>query len=401
MKLKFFFFWLCFVILFFALGCWQLARYHDKKTLLETYQRQLSTKPVSLEAIQNPSEFQHVKISGHFINGETLFVQNRFYHDQLGYEVLTVFKTKDNNKYILVNRGWVARIFGGRPLALAPVPGLQNLTGHLKRVGEYQFILGENILDPIARPLVIQKIDLTEISQVLHHTFYPYVVRLDATSPAGFAREWTITSVTPERHMGYAVQWFLMAIVLLIVAIYFCFKDAARSDFKHFPLYGLLMTFILPLILAAVFFYQHNYFHFKQLNHGKLITPPIQISTKLYEKLNENNLKHRWIVLQVAKHCKLSCQVMHAELLQVQKALGNNRERVVILQKTGLPRPDAPRARNDEFLSQNFQNSQPLIGDQIYLIDPAGNIFMSYPKNANPLDILQDLKRLLEVSQIG
>jgi len=39
--------------------------------------------------------------------------------------------------------------------------------------------------------------------------------------------------------------------------------------------------------------------------------------------------------------------------------------------------------------------------DRIYLIDPLGNLMMSYAPDAKPKGMLQDLKRLLGLSQVG
>jgi hypothetical protein len=39
--------------------------------------------------------------------------------------------------------------------------------------------------------------------------------------------------------------------------------------------------------------------------------------------------------------------------------------------------------------------------DRFYVIDPAGNLMMSYPASAEPAAIQKDLKRLLKTSQIG
>ena len=39
--------------------------------------------------------------------------------------------------------------------------------------------------------------------------------------------------------------------------------------------------------------------------------------------------------------------------------------------------------------------------DRFYIIDPAGNLMMSYPASADPNYIKKDIKRLLKTSQIG
>ena len=38
---------------------------------------------------------------------------------------------------------------------------------------------------------------------------------------------------------------------------------------------------------------------------------------------------------------------------------------------------------------------------RIYLVDPLGNLVMSYPPGTDPRDLLKDLGRLLRLSQIG
>jgi surfeit locus 1 family protein len=72
-----------------------------------------------------------------------------------------------------------------------------------------------------ASTLVIQRIDMKDIQRETHQAFYPFILRLNKADPHGFVRDWTITTVEPARHVGYAVQWFAMALTLLIA--YFCF----------------------------------------------------------------------------------------------------------------------------------------------------------------------------------
>jgi hypothetical protein len=38
---------------------------------------------------------------------------------------------------------------------------------------------------------------------------------------------------------------------------------------------------------------------------------------------------------------------------------------------------------------------------RVYIVDPLGNLMMSYPSDAGPGDLYDDLRRLLRVSRIG
>jgi surfeit locus 1 family protein len=218
----FFFLCLFFVVLFCWLGVWQLHRYHYKRDLLNTYQQRLSTAPVALKQITEikDSQFQRVVTAGEYLNQHTMLVQNRFYHGQLGYEVLTPLQIAGEKSLLLVDRGWIQKPMQANTLpTLEKVRGQQRAQGYIKLLNEHVFILGKNILDSHASTVVMQKIDLAEIGRITGQTFYPFILRLDADQAHGYVRDWVITAMIPERHMAYAVQWFALALIVMIAYV--------------------------------------------------------------------------------------------------------------------------------------------------------------------------------------
>ena len=217
-----------FFILFCLLGNWQRCRYHYKKTLLETYHARLSSaaEPFLSVAAKNQDllQFQPVIVEGHYVPELTVLMQNQFYHSQLGYDVLTPFYVNNTQQFLLVDRGWITEVQKETGLFLLEKPNGQHIKGYLKLVNDYQFILGNNSMDEKARPLIIQKIDLADITRITHHAYYPFILRLNPKESYGFIRDWNIVITPAERHLGYAVQWFSMAIVLLIAYVCFCFE---------------------------------------------------------------------------------------------------------------------------------------------------------------------------------
>lgn len=223
-----FLFCLCIV-----LGVWQLHRYAFKKTLLQTYQQRLTDVPKDFKAIADTHDlqFQSVKMQGHYINAFTVLLQNRFYHDELGYEVLTPLQIPNDKKLLLIDRGWIKKPVNQLYPVIQDNTKKQDVTGHIKLLDEYQFILGANILEPDKKPLVAQRIDINELSQITHQSFYPFILRLNANENDidHFVRDWTIVTVMPSRHMAYAIQWFALALVLLIAYFCFCFEENTHA----------------------------------------------------------------------------------------------------------------------------------------------------------------------------
>ena len=226
-RAKFFVFCAFFIVLFFVLSHWQFQRYHYKKQLLDTYQQRTTAQPQLfplISLIQKDLRFLKVKFEGFYLNEQTMLVQNQFYQDQIGYEVLTPFKVLGQNKMVIVDRGWIPR---GSSQQLPVVPNadtVSEVVGQIKYYDEYQFILGKNILNKLQKPLVMQKVDMNELQDDLQESLYPFVLRLDATQPNGFVRQWEITNVIPERHLGYAFQWIAMAVALIIAYIFSCIQ---------------------------------------------------------------------------------------------------------------------------------------------------------------------------------
>lgn len=224
-KFKVFFsiFCLFLFILCCALGNWQLHRYHYKKDLLLAQQNGVVSKPF-LTAFRSGDDlqFQRVTVGGYYRNDLTMLLQNRMQNGRLGFEVVTPLQIEGEKRLLLVDRGWVQKPRDQNFPRLEPVRAKQFIAGDIKLLNEYQFILGKNILTPVSFPLMLQKLDVAEIERVTQQAFFPFVLRLGEDQPNGFARHWVVTTVPPARHMAYAVQWFVLAVVVLVAYLCFC-----------------------------------------------------------------------------------------------------------------------------------------------------------------------------------
>ena len=49
---------------------------------------------------------------------------------------------------------------------------------------------------------------------------FPYLVRLDENTPGVLTRPWPIPKLKASKSQSYAVQWFAMALAVVLVTIY-------------------------------------------------------------------------------------------------------------------------------------------------------------------------------------
>ena len=54
---------------------------------------------------------------------------------------------------------------------------------------------------------------MAELEHLLGRSLFPYQLKLDAAQPDGYARDFPSATLGPERHLAYAVQWWLFGTV--------------------------------------------------------------------------------------------------------------------------------------------------------------------------------------------
>ena len=207
--------------LLLRLGFWQLERGEEKQQLQEQYAAQDQMLPVELigQAPAEQSSYQRVYLIGQFDNQHNILLDNRIYAGVVGYELLTPFTTVDGLT-VLVNRGWIAG-FADRQ----QMPTLPAVKAKVRIIGKIHVPLGKPVTLADDQwsdqwPLVVQWEDIERIATALKTELYPYSIRLEPSASGALLVDWPAVNTQPEKHRGYAVQWFLMAAALFAFWLY-------------------------------------------------------------------------------------------------------------------------------------------------------------------------------------
>lgn len=214
---------LCLFAVLLGLGFWQLQRAEEKRILLETWRasRNTEARPLQMGLEGKGPRFQRVRVTGRYDAAHQYLLDNRIQENRLGYEVLTPLRIAGSGEVILVNRGWLPAGRSREDLPRIPTPdGAVEVTGHL--VGPPQTGLRLGPPDPGRGrwPKVIQYLKPSRVSEQLGSPVVSRVIQLDPEADHGFRRDWGApVSFGPERHIGYAVQWFALAGTLLVLFV--------------------------------------------------------------------------------------------------------------------------------------------------------------------------------------
>jgi surfeit locus 1 family protein len=131
---------------------------------------------------------------------------------------------KGDSKAVLINRGFIP--WNGRRDKLADIDIADKLTKVKvqisKPVKRMELEASELTGD---FPVLIQALDLDEMSTIAALDFVSVVGLLSPESEDGYVRQWEPYTGSIERHIGYAIQWFLMALVLAFIGIRLALKQ--------------------------------------------------------------------------------------------------------------------------------------------------------------------------------
>ncbi|QRN05069.1 SURF1 family protein [Legionella sp. MW5194] len=213
-----------------GLGYWQIARAHEKEHTLEL-EAQRAQKPVVDWQPDSPppAQYQRIRVQGRFL--PTVFLlDNQFYDHAFGYHVFNPLLL-ENGQLVLVDRGWVKGSLHRNQLPEVTTPRQRSvIAGRVYYPSTKQWVLGDAIEQKKDKYYVIEKIDAKLVSQVLHKSVYPFIIRLNKNAANGYVREWPVVTLSPQRHYGYAVQWFAMALAVLVIYIVLNLKKTHEKN---------------------------------------------------------------------------------------------------------------------------------------------------------------------------
>jgi len=203
--------------LLLSLGFWQLHRAEEKRQLLGQYNLRIQQPPEVLTG--HEPDYTPVSVTGYYDNQHTILIDNQFYHHQVGYDVISPFMDTGSGRVVLVNRGWIPRLSVADKLPVVPPAlGQQTIIG-LVHKPKSTFVLAHARFASVW-PWITEELRVKEIQAVLGKSLYPSVVLLSPEAASGFVRQWGfVTAVPPERHQAYAMQWFILALILVIIYI--------------------------------------------------------------------------------------------------------------------------------------------------------------------------------------
>ncbi|MDZ7852799.1 MAG: SURF1 family protein [Halomonas sp.] len=211
-------FWSCLVVLGLALGLWQWERAADKRE----YLARLAAAPRIEAPVTAPPVGSRLVLQGEYLADQTLFLDNRTHEGRLGVAPLTPFRDV-NGRIWLVQRGFLPTgPSRATPTVETPLD-MVTLEGRWQLAGESAPLFGPN-----QEGKRLQRIDLSawELEQAFAHPGWLHLEQ----GPGHLESWWQPSVVPPERHLGYAFQWWGLALAALVIMLVGARRQSQRSN---------------------------------------------------------------------------------------------------------------------------------------------------------------------------
>jgi surfeit locus 1 family protein len=219
------------IAMLISLGRWQLRRADEKRVLFDSFAAGTdATRLIDLGTPRLP-RYQHIEASGHYDQARQILIDNMVNADRAGYFVITPFALTGGG-WVLVNRGWVPLGASRAVRPTIPVTSdTRRLHGRADNLPSPGIQLGTKGKLASPYPVVAAFPTHAELAQLLGESSWTKatdLVLLDSVEPDGYVRSWAPPGFPPMRHIGYAVQWFALALTLLVIYVVTNLRRDAR-----------------------------------------------------------------------------------------------------------------------------------------------------------------------------
>ncbi|WP_022974864.1 SURF1 family protein [Nevskia ramosa] len=206
------------------LGLWQWHRGLAREALDAQYLSAGAQPPEALRidsAVPDGADAVLAAASGEYDGARQILLDNQVHDRTPGYQVLTPIRLASGG-IALINRGWVPQNPDRRVLPQLPVPaGPVTLSGLWRSLPQPALRLKTDNCAGAAQPWprIVEYPTSDDLRCLYGADTAAGMLLLAPEAPDGYLREWSQGDrrFPPQRHYGYAAQWFAFAATLLVI----------------------------------------------------------------------------------------------------------------------------------------------------------------------------------------
>lgn len=217
------------------LGLWQLQRLEERRALNREIWAGLNQPAAALSGAETDPgalHFRRVTATGTFDNAESIVLRNRSFQGRPGVHLITPLRLDGSDKAILVDRGWIPMEDSDpETRRVYDLEGEATVAGVARR-GQTRPDSFFAPTDPMPKPGEQRldawfRVDIERIQAQVSAPLLPIFIEQTplATPPSAPPIPEENTDLSDGPHLGYALQWFSFALILIVVYAGFTWQE--------------------------------------------------------------------------------------------------------------------------------------------------------------------------------
>ncbi|GIU25812.1 SURF1 family protein [Shewanella sp. MBTL60-007] len=218
------------------LGFWQLERAQFKARWQQELNNRQSSSVLSYNellklAIDEPATGFKLQVMVTPQSEQIFLLDNQIYNGQVGYLAYQALTVNENTPWLLVELGFIPA-----SLDRSQLPEVQTIMQPLLLQGRvYQKQLNpmsSELMAEEGQPTRIQNLNLPQLAQLVGQPLAPAVLQPNNLNNP-YPHPWQPIPLSSQKHHGYAVQWFSMALVFAVLMGYLVLRKLKKTETEH------------------------------------------------------------------------------------------------------------------------------------------------------------------------
>lgn len=211
-----------------AAGAWQVSRAEEKarrQAQLEALQREPPVTVPASPVAEGDLQYRRVRVAGAFMPEHTVYLDNRLRRGVPGFEIVTPLRIGDSERFVAVNRGWIA----GAPRR-DTLPEVRTPAGPVTLEGTVvpaQRVYQLEHAGPEGNVWLSFNVD--RLRRETRLDLQPLLIQQESALDDGLERSWQRPDSGRDKHLAYAFQWFAMALAILVIYVVLGFRRPAAT----------------------------------------------------------------------------------------------------------------------------------------------------------------------------
>ena len=216
--------WMTIMVMFLVtsglvnLGLWQLNRFEQAQVRQAMFEQNEQSPMLWHSDVSLDDEGKWFRLSGMLHQDHSLLLDNQVYQGKIGFRWLIPLEVPSKKQWLLLDFGFIE---AGLNLTLPKLPRIDlpaYVVGQLYQVFSNPF--NEHLQGEEGYPKKIQALNVSELEYEMQQSLAPYVFRIRSFEGFDTRHYWRPTSMKPEKHLGYAVQWFALALFFNVLMLW-------------------------------------------------------------------------------------------------------------------------------------------------------------------------------------